>query len=76
MDTILSLAGHDSAAGVVEEFVEKGEEEGNDLVTTLEGYKLFLNFIESDSKGRIMELIQSKLEKVDSQDSEDVTMTE
>lgn len=76
LDTILSLAGHDSAAGVVEEFVEKGEEEGSDLVSTLEGYKLFLNFIESDSKGRIMELIQSKLEKVNNQETEDVTMTE
>lgn len=73
LGTLLSLAGHDEALKVVEELMEKSEEQGERkrIVSSLEEYKVVLRFIESDGKELLLEKIESKIRNL-----EDIEMSE
>ena len=46
---------------IVEELVEKYNEEDKDFESKMEGFKMFLSFVKADGVERLVELIESKI---------------
>lgn len=63
MDTVLGLARSDELLRTVEELVGNYNEGQNDFVSKMEGFKMFLRFVETEGAERLLELIESKIQE-------------
>ena len=61
MDIVLALAGKEELLRTVEDLVGKCTEQENDVESKMNGFKMFLSFVETEGAERILELIESKI---------------
>ena len=61
MDIVLGLAGQDEVLRAVEELVGKHKEGDEGFVSTMQGFKMVLRFVETEGAEKLSELIESEI---------------